>query len=152
MTVTVVPAAGPAADRYPPGVQGSSFPPNTRNGASPTETIAPSGSDDSRAVYDRRTPGRTSRSECIRASISATPGTPPPGNRPGPLERPVVLVAALAARPVPGRQPGSLVEEEQLGKPSRRPQFPPSASKRQHADGPGPAARVTHQPALAVVQ
>ena len=50
----------------------------TRNGAPLTETITPSGSAERGAGYDRRTPGRTSRSACSRASISATPGPPPP--------------------------------------------------------------------------
>src|SRR5580704_17688350 len=76
----------------------------------------------------------------------------PERTTPGPFERLVVPVAALAAGPVPGRQPGGLVQEEQLGQPARRPQFSSPALERQHADGPGPAPRVTHQPALVIVQ
>jgi hypothetical protein len=72
--------------------------------------------------------------------------------RPRALEGLVVAVAALAARPVPGGQPGGLVEEEQLGQPARRPLRPAPALVLQHADGPGPAAGVAHQPAPGVVQ
>jgi hypothetical protein len=72
--------------------------------------------------------------------------------RPGPLERLVVPVAALAARPVPGRQPGRLVQEVQLGQPVRRPLLPASPLELQHADDPGPPAGVPDQPARGIVQ
>jgi hypothetical protein len=72
--------------------------------------------------------------------------------RPGPLERLVVAVAAFAARPVPGRQPGRLVQEVQLGQPVRRPLLPASPLELQHADGPGPPAGVADQPARGIVQ
>jgi ribonuclease BN (tRNA processing enzyme) len=47
------------------------------------------------------------------------------GRCPAPLERLVVPVPALAARPVPGGQRGRLVQEEELGQPARRPLLPP---------------------------
>src|SRR5690242_10642904 len=69
---------------------------------------------------------------------------------PDPLERLVIPVAAFPAGPVPGGEPGGLVEEVQLGQPPRRPLLPAPALEREHADDPGLPAGVAGQPALAV--
>ena len=76
----------------------------------------------------------------------------PERGRPATLESLVIAVPALAARPVPGRQPGRLVQEVQLGEPPRRPLLPAPALELQDADGPGPSARVADDPSRGIVQ
>ena len=69
-----------------------------------------------------------------------------------PHEAQIVLVAALGAGPVPGREGGGLVEEEEAGVPARLEQRPAAASKLEPAGDPALSVELPANPPARVVQ